>query len=81
MGATSYLPASATAGVMSNMAPRYPKELCLGGVGGPMGNHHGPNKLLPTGRDTLGLGPGHRPFNGASNGHVYEKLSSIESDV
>uniref|UniRef100_A0A672YYI7 Glutamate receptor n=1 Tax=Sphaeramia orbicularis TaxID=375764 RepID=A0A672YYI7_9TELE len=43
MGATSYLPASATAGVMSNVAPR--------------------------------------PFNGASNGHVYEKLSSIESDV
>lgn len=80
MGATSYLPASATAGVMSNMAPRYPKELCLGGVGGPMGNHHGGNKLLPGGRDTLGLGPGQRPFNGA-NGHVYEKLSSIESDV
>lgn len=80
MGATSYLPASATAGVMSNMAPRYPKELCLGGVGGPMGNHHGGNKLLPGGRDTLGLGQGQRPFNGA-NGHVYEKLSSIESDV
>uniref|UniRef100_A0A3Q3WF70 Glutamate receptor n=1 Tax=Mola mola TaxID=94237 RepID=A0A3Q3WF70_MOLML len=65
MGATSYLPASATAGVMSNVAPRFPNELCLGGVGGPMGNHHGANK----------------PFNGASNGHVYEKLSSIESDV
>ncbi|KAK7929996.1 hypothetical protein WMY93_006391 [Mugilogobius chulae] len=80
MGATSYLPASATAGVMSNMTPRYPKELCLGGVGGPMGNHHGNNKLMPGGRDTLGLGPGQRPFNGA-NGHVYEKLSSIESDV
>uniref|UniRef100_A0A8D3DYJ1 Glutamate receptor n=1 Tax=Scophthalmus maximus TaxID=52904 RepID=A0A8D3DYJ1_SCOMX len=32
-------------------------------------------------KDTLGLGQGHRPFNGASNGHVYEKLSSIESDV
>uniref|UniRef100_A0A8C8MN89 Glutamate receptor n=1 Tax=Oncorhynchus tshawytscha TaxID=74940 RepID=A0A8C8MN89_ONCTS len=29
---------------------------------------------------TLGLGPIQRPFNG-SNGHVYEKLSSIESDV
>ncbi|XP_035813102.1 glutamate receptor, ionotropic, N-methyl D-aspartate 2B, genome duplicate b isoform X4 [Amphiprion ocellaris] len=81
MGATSYLPASATAGVMSNVAPRFPKELCLGGVGGPMGNHHGGNKLLPGGRDTLGLGQGQRPFNGASNGHVYEKLSSIESDV
>uniref|UniRef100_A0A3B3ZW13 Glutamate receptor n=1 Tax=Periophthalmus magnuspinnatus TaxID=409849 RepID=A0A3B3ZW13_9GOBI len=80
VGATSYLPASATAGVMSNVTPRYPKELCLGGVGGPMGNHHGGNKLLPGGRDTLGLGPGQRPFNGA-NGHVYEKLSSIESDV
>uniref|UniRef100_A0A3B3U5Y4 Glutamate receptor n=1 Tax=Poecilia latipinna TaxID=48699 RepID=A0A3B3U5Y4_9TELE len=80
MGATSYLPASATAGVMSNVATRYPKELCLGGVGGPMGNHHGANKLLPGGRDTLGLGQGQRPFNGA-NGHVYEKLSSIESDV
>uniref|UniRef100_A0AAV2LHB6 Glutamate receptor n=1 Tax=Knipowitschia caucasica TaxID=637954 RepID=A0AAV2LHB6_KNICA len=80
MGAASYLPASATAGVMSNVAPRYPKELCLGGVGGPMGNHHGGNKLVPGGRDTLGLGPGQRSFNGA-NGHVYEKLSSIESDV
>ncbi|XP_072320065.1 glutamate receptor, ionotropic, N-methyl D-aspartate 2B, genome duplicate b isoform X4 [Eucyclogobius newberryi] len=80
MGATSYLPASATAGVMSNMAPRYPNELCLGGVGGPMSNHHGGNKLMPGGRDTLGLGPGQRSFNGA-NGHVYEKLSSIESDV
>ncbi|KAG7486762.1 glutamate receptor ionotropic, NMDA 2B-like isoform X1 [Solea senegalensis] len=81
MGVTSYLPASATAGVMSNVAPRFPKELCLGGMGGPMGNHHGASKLLPVGRDTLGLGQGQRPFNGASNGHVYEKLSSIESDV
>lgn len=81
MGAASYLPASATAGVMSNVAPRFPKELCLGGVGGPIGNHHGSNKLLPGGRDTLGLGQGQRSFNGASNGHVYEKLSSIESDV
>lgn len=81
MGAASYLPASATAGVMSNVAPRFPKELCLGGVGGPMSNHHGSNKLVPGGRDTLGLGQGQRPFNGASNGHVYEKLSSIESDV
>ncbi|XP_010768889.1 glutamate receptor, ionotropic, N-methyl D-aspartate 2B, b isoform X2 [Notothenia coriiceps] len=81
MGTTSYLPASATAGVMSNVAPRFPNDLCLGGVGGPMGNHHGASKLMPVARDTLGLGPGHRPFNGASNGHVYEKLSSIESDV
>ncbi|XP_029285434.1 glutamate receptor, ionotropic, N-methyl D-aspartate 2B, b isoform X2 [Cottoperca gobio] len=81
MGTTSYLPVSATAGVMSNVAPRFPNELCLGGVGGPMGNHHGASKLLPVGRDTLGLGQGQRPFNGASNGHVYEKLSSIESDV
>uniref|UniRef100_A0A3Q2PBJ9 Glutamate receptor n=1 Tax=Fundulus heteroclitus TaxID=8078 RepID=A0A3Q2PBJ9_FUNHE len=80
MGATSYLPASATAGVMSNVATRYPKELCLGGGGGPMGNHHGASKLLPGGRDNLGLGQGQRAFNGA-NGHVYEKLSSIESDV
>ncbi|MEQ2243246.1 Glutamate receptor ionotropic, NMDA 2B [Ilyodon furcidens] len=80
IGATSYLPASATAGVISNVATRYSKELCLGGVGGPMGNHHGASKLLPGGRDTLGLGQGQRPFNGA-NGHVYEKLSSIESDV
>ncbi|XP_077426220.1 glutamate receptor, ionotropic, N-methyl D-aspartate 2B, b isoform X1 [Vanacampus margaritifer] len=79
MGAASYLPASATAGVMSNVAPRFPKDLCLGGVGGPMGNHLGVNKLMPGSRDTLGLGQ--RPFNGASNGHVYEKLSSIESDV
>ncbi|XP_055364503.1 glutamate receptor, ionotropic, N-methyl D-aspartate 2B, genome duplicate b isoform X2 [Betta splendens] len=81
MGAASYLPASATAGVMSNVSPRFPKELCLGGVGVPMGNAHGSNKLMPGGRDTLGLGQGQRPFNGASNGHVYEKLSSIESDV
>lgn len=81
MGAASYLPASATAGVMSNVAPRFPKELCLGGAGGHIGNHHGSNKLLPGGRDTLGLGQGQRSFNGASNGHVYEKLSSIESDV
>jgi len=72
MGTTSYLP---------NVAPRFPKELCLSGVGVPMGNHHGASKLLPVGRDTLGLGPGQRAFNGASNGHVYEKLSSIESDV
>uniref|UniRef100_A0A3Q2EBR6 Glutamate receptor n=1 Tax=Cyprinodon variegatus TaxID=28743 RepID=A0A3Q2EBR6_CYPVA len=41
LSATSYLPASATAGVMSNVTPRFPKD----------------------------------------NGHVYEKLSSIESDV
>ncbi|XP_031727908.1 glutamate receptor, ionotropic, N-methyl D-aspartate 2B, b isoform X2 [Anarrhichthys ocellatus] len=81
MGTTSYLPVSATAGVMSNVAPRFPKDLCLSGVGGPMGNHHGASKPLPVGRDTLGLGPGQRSFNGASNGHVYEKLSSIESDV
>uniref|UniRef100_A0AAQ4PEV5 Glutamate receptor n=1 Tax=Gasterosteus aculeatus aculeatus TaxID=481459 RepID=A0AAQ4PEV5_GASAC len=65
MSTTSYLPASATAGVMSNAAPRFPKELSLGGM-----NHHG---------SMLGVGPP-RPFNG-SNGHVYEKLSSIESDV
>lgn len=65
MSTASYLPASATAGVMSNVAPRFPKELSLGGL-----NHHG---------SMLGVGPP-RPFNG-SNGHVYEKLSSIESDV
>lgn len=46
-------------------APRFQKELSLGGL-----NHHG---------SMLGVGPP-RPFNG-SNGHVYEKLSSIESDV
>lgn len=98
MGVTSYLPASAAAGVLSNMGgARYsPKDMCLGG---PMlGNHHGPsqgvvvvgggggggggNKLLSA-RDGLGgLAPGgQRPFNGSTNGHVYEKLSSIESDV
>uniref|UniRef100_A0A8C5DT14 Glutamate receptor n=1 Tax=Gouania willdenowi TaxID=441366 RepID=A0A8C5DT14_GOUWI len=65
MSTTSYLPASASSGVMSNMSPRFPKELSLGGM-----NHHG---------SMLGVGP-QRPFNG-SNGHVYEKLSSIESDV
>uniref|UniRef100_A0A3P8Q635 Glutamate receptor n=1 Tax=Astatotilapia calliptera TaxID=8154 RepID=A0A3P8Q635_ASTCA len=66
MSATSYLPTSATAaGVMSSATPRFPKELSLGGM-----NHHG---------SMLGVGPP-RPFNG-SNGHVYEKLSSIESDV
>lgn len=65
VGVTSFLPATATAGVMSTVAPRFPMELCLGG------NLHG---------STLGLGPIQRPFNG-SNGHVYEKLSSIESDV
>lgn len=63
MGTTSFLPASAGSGVMSNLAPRFPAELC-------MGNHH---------TSKLSLGPP-RPFNG-SNGHVYEKLSSIESDV
>ncbi|XP_026118984.1 glutamate receptor ionotropic, NMDA 2B-like isoform X2 [Carassius auratus] len=81
MGVTSYLPASATSGVLSNVAPRFPKELCLGG---PLGNHYGGgpsnNKLLSA-RDGLGMGQGQRPFNGSSNGHVYEKLSSIESDV
>nr|XP_057906293.1 glutamate receptor ionotropic, NMDA 2B-like isoform X2 [Doryrhamphus excisus] len=61
MSTTSYLPTSAT----SNVSPRFPKELSLGGL-----NHHG---------SMLGVGPP-RPFNG-SNGHVYEKLSSIESDV
>ncbi|MEQ2167754.1 hypothetical protein GOODEAATRI_007246 [Goodea atripinnis] len=65
LSATSYLPASATSGVMSNVSPRFPKELGLGGM-----NHHG---------SMLAVGPP-RPFNG-SNGHVYEKLSSIESDV
>ncbi|XP_051569744.1 glutamate receptor ionotropic, NMDA 2B [Myxocyprinus asiaticus] len=63
MGVTSFLPASATSGVMSNLAPCFPAELCIG-------NHH---------TSKLSLGPP-RPFNG-SNGHVYEKLSSIESDV
>ncbi|XP_045077083.1 glutamate receptor ionotropic, NMDA 2B-like isoform X1 [Coregonus clupeaformis] len=65
VGVTSFLPATATAGVMSNVDPRFPMELCLGG------NLHG---------STLGVGPTQRAFNG-SNGHVYEKLSSIESDV
>uniref|UniRef100_A0A8C6LZ01 Glutamate receptor n=1 Tax=Nothobranchius furzeri TaxID=105023 RepID=A0A8C6LZ01_NOTFU len=65
MSAPSYLPASVTAGVMTSASPRFPKELSLGGM-----NHHG---------SMLGVGPP-RPFNG-SNGHVYEKLSSIESDV
>uniref|UniRef100_A0A3B5MPC2 Glutamate receptor n=1 Tax=Xiphophorus couchianus TaxID=32473 RepID=A0A3B5MPC2_9TELE len=41
------------------------QQLSLGGM-----NHHG---------SMLAVGPP-RPFNG-SNGHVYEKLSSIESDV
>uniref|UniRef100_A0A674EGJ7 Glutamate receptor n=1 Tax=Salmo trutta TaxID=8032 RepID=A0A674EGJ7_SALTR len=88
MGVPSYLPASATTGVMSNVTPRFPNDLCLGGgLGGPMGNHHGPrlggNKLLPVRDGGLGLvgQGGQRPFNGSSNGHVYEKLSSIESDV
>ncbi|XP_061080109.1 glutamate receptor ionotropic, NMDA 2B-like [Conger conger] len=77
MGAASFLPASAAAGVLSNVAPRFPKELCLGG---PLGNHLGApsnNKLLSA-RDGLCV---QRPFNSSSNGHVYEKLSSIESDV
>ncbi|XP_053532332.1 glutamate receptor, ionotropic, N-methyl D-aspartate 2B, genome duplicate b [Ictalurus punctatus] len=72
---------SASAGVLSNVGPRFPKELCLAG---PLSNHHGGatgnNKLLSS-RDGLGMGQGQRPFNGSSNGHVYEKLSSIESDV
>ncbi|XP_037113570.1 glutamate receptor ionotropic, NMDA 2B [Syngnathus acus] len=63
LSTTSYLPPSAAP--MSNVSPRFPKELSLGGL-----NHHG---------SMLGVGPP-RPFNG-SNGHVYEKLSSIESDV
>lgn len=87
MGLTSYLPASAAAGVLSNMGGgRYPKDMCLGG---PMGNHQGVvvtagnNKLLSARDAGLGMGPaGQRgPFNGSTNGHVYEKLSSIESDV
>uniref|UniRef100_A0A8C7CQC7 Glutamate receptor n=1 Tax=Oncorhynchus kisutch TaxID=8019 RepID=A0A8C7CQC7_ONCKI len=88
MGVPSYFPASATTGVMSNVTPRFPNDLCLGGgLGGPMGNHHGPrlggNKLLPVRDGGLGLvgQGGQTPFNGSSNGHVYEKLSSIESDV
>lgn len=64
VGVTSFLPASAASGVMSNFpGPHFPAELCIG-------NHH---------TSKLSLGPP-RPFNG-SNGHVYEKLSSIESDV
>uniref|UniRef100_A0AAY4AD97 Glutamate receptor n=1 Tax=Denticeps clupeoides TaxID=299321 RepID=A0AAY4AD97_9TELE len=82
MGVTSYLPASATSGVLSNMGSHFPKELCLGG---PMGNHHGGaapgnNKLLSA-RDGLGMGPGQRAFNGSSNGHVYEKLSKTLTKV
>ncbi|KAJ8001784.1 hypothetical protein DPEC_G00173030, partial [Dallia pectoralis] len=84
MGLASYLPVSAT----TNVTPRFPNDLCLGGgLGGPMGNHHGApglggNKLLPVRDGGLGMGQGsQRPFNGSSNGHVYEKLSSIESDV
>uniref|UniRef100_A0AAV2KJE8 Glutamate [NMDA] receptor epsilon subunit C-terminal domain-containing protein n=2 Tax=Knipowitschia caucasica TaxID=637954 RepID=A0AAV2KJE8_KNICA len=65
MSTTSYVQGSSPTGVMSSVAPRFPKELSLGGM-----NHHG---------SMLGVGPP-RPFNG-SNGHVYEKLSSIESDV
>ncbi|XP_072299810.1 glutamate receptor ionotropic, NMDA 2B [Eucyclogobius newberryi] len=65
LSTTSYVPGSAPSGVMSSVTPRFPKELSLGGM-----NHHG---------SMLGVGPP-RPFNG-SNGHVYEKLSSIESDV
>ncbi|XP_034046436.1 glutamate receptor ionotropic, NMDA 2B-like [Thalassophryne amazonica] len=65
VGTASYVPVSATSGVVSNMAPRFSKELSLSGM-----NHHG---------SMLGVAPP-RPFNG-SNGHVYEKLSSIESDV
>lgn len=65
MSTTSYLPVSSPSGVLSSVTPRFPKELSLGGM-----NHHG---------SMLGVGPP-RPFNG-SNGHVYEKLSSIESDV
>ncbi|KAJ8377356.1 hypothetical protein AAFF_G00260850 [Aldrovandia affinis] len=84
MGVTSFLPASATAGVMANVASRFPKELSLGGMAGPMANHHGGpnnnNKPLSA-RDGSGVGQTQRPFNGSSNGHVYEKLSSIESDV
>ncbi|MFT7804012.1 glutamate receptor ionotropic, NMDA 2B-like isoform X1, partial [Arapaima gigas] len=77
MSVTSYLPTSASAGVMSNVTPRLPKELSLGGIGSGLGNHHGG----PNNREGLGLGPAQRPFNSSSNGHVYEKLSSIESDV
>uniref|UniRef100_A0A8C6SN92 Glutamate receptor n=2 Tax=Neogobius melanostomus TaxID=47308 RepID=A0A8C6SN92_9GOBI len=65
MSTTSYLPVSSPSGVLSSVTPRFSKELSLGGM-----NHHG---------SMLGVGPP-RPFNG-SNGHVYEKLSSIESDV
>uniref|UniRef100_A0A6Q2WSC3 Glutamate receptor n=1 Tax=Esox lucius TaxID=8010 RepID=A0A6Q2WSC3_ESOLU len=89
MGLPSYMPVSATPGVMSNVTPRFPNDLCLGGgLGGPVGNHHGApglggNKLLPVRDGGLGMvgQGGQRPFNGSSNGHVYEKLSSIESDV
>uniref|UniRef100_A0A087Y921 Glutamate receptor n=1 Tax=Poecilia formosa TaxID=48698 RepID=A0A087Y921_POEFO len=46
--------------------------------GGDFRGSMGATSYLPA--SATGLGQGQRPFNGA-NGHVYEKLSSIESDV
>ncbi|XP_051790365.1 glutamate receptor ionotropic, NMDA 2B-like [Erpetoichthys calabaricus] len=75
LGATSFLPATAAAGVVSNVASgRFSKDLCLSG----MGNHH--SGMVPNNKNMM-VGANQRPFNGSSNGHVYEKLSSIESDV
>ncbi|KAG8513731.1 Glutamate receptor ionotropic, NMDA 2B [Galemys pyrenaicus] len=44
---------------------RFPKDICIGTQ---------PNPCVPNNKNP-------RAFNGSSNGHVYEKLSSIESDV
>ncbi|MGH0180903.1 UNVERIFIED_CONTAM: hypothetical protein FKN15_005312 [Acipenser sinensis] len=81
LGATSFLPATAAAGVLSNVVRG-------GGLGFPkevpgMSNHHSGGGV-GDGKNggVAAVTAGQRPFNGgSSNGHVYEKLSSIESDV
>uniref|UniRef100_A0A7N6AA69 Glutamate receptor n=1 Tax=Anabas testudineus TaxID=64144 RepID=A0A7N6AA69_ANATE len=55
--------------------PTFGDDQCLLHGGGDFRGSMGAASYLPASA-TAG-----RPFNGASNGHVYEKLSSIESDV
>ncbi|XP_078496279.1 glutamate receptor ionotropic, NMDA 2B [Lissotriton helveticus] len=52
-------------GLHGSVPARFQKDICIGN----QSNACVPNNKIP------------RPMNGSSNGHVYEKLSSIESDV
>uniref|UniRef100_H3AHZ7 Glutamate ionotropic receptor NMDA type subunit 2B n=1 Tax=Latimeria chalumnae TaxID=7897 RepID=H3AHZ7_LATCH len=64
-GRTDFRPNKTGSVLHSAIPARFPKDVCVGNQ---------VNPCLPNNKNP-------RAFNGASNGHVYEKLSSIESDV